>query len=139
MRLSTNLHMSKRLYINQWSLAAPYNSKGLHMNPSNSNQLFFFLVCGSTQSKRILFADSLPYTSIHWWEWSPSQAAGRRCDSLYRTCHTPASSCPLQDFWHKNGIKTLSVLFHRLLKQDSGLCNFINTVPYYMTAIYINL
>lgn len=52
-------------------------------------------------------ADSLPYTSTHWWEWSPSRAAGRRCGSLYRTRHTPASSCPLQGSWHKNRIKTL--------------------------------
>lgn len=36
---------------------------------------------------------SLPCTSSHWWVLCPWQAAGRRCDTLYHTCHTPAFCC----------------------------------------------
>ncbi len=49
---------------------------------------------------------SLPCTSSHWWALCPWQAAGRRYDTLYHTCHTPAFCChPLGSYQPDGGKK----------------------------------
>lgn len=68
---------------------------------------------------------SLPCTSSHWWVLCPRWAAGRMCDTLYHTCHTPASCClPLGSYRPEKGYCTLE---QRMIS-DTGLGAFANKI-----------
>lgn len=78
---------------------------------------------------------SLPCTSSHWWVLCPRWAAGRMCDTLYHTCHTPASCYPpLGSYRPEKGYCKLE---QRMIS-DTGLGAFANKTfwPNIMFILY---